>query len=63
MLSIDLINDGADGVLVVTEKIWQFSTECLKTKRKSKKNDVNKGGKERIIVTSGRILTFCTVQH
>lgn len=63
MLSIDLINDGADGVLFVTEKIRQFSTECLKTKRKSKKNDVKKGGKERIIVTSGPILSFCTVQH
>jgi len=48
MLSIDLINDGADGVLFVTEKIRQFSTECLKTKQKSKKNDVKKGGKERI---------------
>ena len=60
MLSIDLINDGADGVLFVTEKIRQFSTE---TKRKSKKNDVKKGGKERIIVTCGPILSFCTVQH
>lgn len=63
MLSIDLIHDGADGVLFVTEKIRQFSTECLKTKRKSKKNDVKKGGKERIIVTCGPILSFCTVQH
>lgn len=63
MLSIDLINDGAGSVLFVTEKIRQFSTECLKTKRKSKKNDVKKGGKERIIVTSDPILSFCTVQH